>query len=169
MMFAGTNRGKERYLTIMMNSMVKKLYDNHEYTLYDIVHDRLAEGELADDSVLEQALREFRTECFYDLLEAFERQYEGISETVEGLYHGMGINSMGLNYQNIIRFGIDIDSAYILFVNALLEDNFDGTSCPDGREDFYEAFCYNMELFPQLEQAAIDTSMELLKEDGYIR
>lgn len=168
MLFADTNRGRERYLTIIMNQMVKKLYDNNEYYVYDTMKERVEAGEPGNIDTLTSVIRAFRMECMDELLEALERQYEGFEEDFTNVYRDLAFNEIGIDYQRVVEFGPDIKTVYLMIANLLLEEKFcEGEELLD-RPDFTKAFAYNMEIFAQLEAAAINTSRQLLEEDGLL-
>ena len=170
MMLGNTNRGKERFLTIVLHQTVKKLYELNEYALYDAIRNRYEEkGAALTEEELTDAIREFREVNMRKLLDAVASDYEDVITNYTDLYDRLNIDNRGLDYYRIMDEGPDIDSVYILLANVILEERFDGTRCPEGREDFFEAFSYNMELFPEWEKKAIDTSTELAEMDGFIQ
>ncbi len=169
MLFGNTTRGKESYLTVIMNQMLAKLYDQNEYFVYDTMREKVENGEAGDAETFMQTVREFRVTCLYELLEAIERQYEGFTEKFEERYSDLADNDIGIDYQEVIRFGPDIRSMYLLICNIILDQEFDEESGPDAGDKFYDDFRYNMEELPRLEAAAINASRELLEMDGMLK
>lgn len=169
MLFGNTTRGKESYLTVIMNQMLTKLYDQNEYVVYDTMREKVENGEPGNEETFMQTVREFRVTCLYELLEVIERQYEGFTDEFEGRYSNLAFNNIGIDYQEVLRFGPDIRSMYLLICNMILDQEFDEEAGPDSGDQFYENFRYNMEALPRLEAAAINASRELLEIDGLLK
>lgn len=169
MLFGNTSRGKESYITVIMNQMLAKLYDQNEYVVYDSMREKVENGEKGNDETFMQTVKEFRVTCLYELLEAIERQYEGFTEEFEQRYSKLAYNDIGIDYQEILRFGPDIRSMYLLICNMILDQEFDEETGPDCVDQVYENFRYNMEALPKLEAAAINASKELLEMDGLLK
>ena len=173
MLFNNKSNFKKNFLVVYVSSYANKLYKDYEYEIYNEINElNRQQGSVTDEDV-RAAIKHLRELVCDHILEYVGKEYKDFVPNAEDFLATLHEK----NYENINTDGPTIDLVYSIATKMVLGEEYEFKMIPAGEEN--PANPEVMELtdmvgvmiarLERVEKMAIDTSVDLLKEDKIIK
>ena len=173
MLFTSKGNFKKNFLVVYVSSYANKLYKDYEYEIYNEVNELYQKEGAATNADVQNAIRHLRELVCEKIIEYVGKEYKEFIPNAEDFLASLHEK----NYENINTDGPTIDLVYSIATKMVLGEEYEFKMISAGEEN--PADPEAMELndmvgvmiarLERVEKMAIDTSVDLLKEDKIIK
>lgn len=173
MLFNNKSNFKKNFLVVYVSSYANKLYKDYEYEIYNEVNELSQEKGNVIDSDVQTAIKHLRELVCDKIIEYVGKEYKDFIPNAEDFLATLREK----NSENINEDGPGVDLVYSIATKMVLGEEYDfrmipaGEENPDNPEDMEleEMIGVMIARLERLEKMAIDTSLDLLKEDKIVK
>lgn len=173
MLFNNKNNFKKNFLVVYVSSYANKLYKDYEYEIYNEVNElNQQQGSVTDEDV-KAAIKHMRELVCDHVLEYVGKEYKEFVPNAEEFL----TNLREKNYEGINTEGPDIALVYSIATKMVLGEDYEFTLIEAGEEnptnpeemELEDMIAVMIARLEKVEKMAIDTSLDLLKEDKIVK
>lgn len=173
MLFNNKSNFKKNFLVVYVSSYANKLYKDYEYEIYNEVNELNQEKGSVSDADVKQAIKHLRELVCEKMLEYVGKEYKDFIPNAEEFLTTL----YDKNAENINEDGPKIDLVYSIATKMVLGEECEfrmisaGEENPENPEalELDEMIGVMIARLEKIEQMAIDTSLDLLKEDKIVK
>lgn len=173
MLFNNKSNFKKNFLVVYVSSYANKLYKDYEYEIYDELNQLHQEKGVVTKDDIQSAIRRLREMVCEKLLEYVGKEYKEFIPNAEDFLKTL----YEKNSENINVEGPTVALVYSIATKMVLGEDYEfkmiqaGEDNPENPEDLEltEMIGVMIARLEKVEKMAIDTSLDLLKEDKIVK
>ena len=173
MLFNNKSNFKKNFLVVYVSSYANKLYKDYEYEIYNEINELNSQQGSVTDEDVKTAIKHLRELVCDHMLEYVGKEYKEFVPNAEEFLATLREK----NYENINMDGPSIALVYSIATKMVLGEDYEfklieaGEENPENPEamELEEMVGVMIARLEKVEQMAIGTSVELLKEDEIVK
>ena len=173
MLFNNKSSFKNNYLVVYVSSYANKLYKDYEYEIYDEINQLNQDRGNITDVDVKNSIRNLREMVCEKMIEYVGKEYKEFIPNAEEFL----ANMREKNYENINEDGPSIALVYSIAAKMIFGEDYEfrllkageeNPENPEGLEpiELAEVMIARLE---RVERQAVDTSLDLLREDNIVK